>query len=83
MQVRRVDPRDQRWQHDDPVFRVYFWSGRASDEFEAQGADVTDVLAWAHADPQHRPFTLYLRHDDSSSGVGLIRLAGEDPTSTA
>jgi hypothetical protein len=82
--VKRVDPRDQKWQRDDPTFRVYFWSraahGAVSDEYEVQGADVTEVLAWAEADPQHRAFTLYARHDDPS-GVGLIRLAGEDPTS--
>jgi len=84
--VAKVDPRDQVWQIDDPTFRVYFWSAvgdaMACDQFEVRHADVTDVLAWAAADPQRRDFTLYLRHDDAA-GVGLVRLAGREPTSSA
>jgi len=79
----RVDPRDQSWQDDDPMFRVYFWRNRdgsyESEEFEVREADVLDVLTWAERERRERKFAVYLRHDDAS-GVGLVLLAGTDPT---
>jgi hypothetical protein len=79
----RVDPRDQSWQHDDAIFRVYFWRNRhgsyESEEFEVREADVSHVLAWAERERRDRIFAVYLRHNDAS-GVGLVLLAGTDPT---
>ena len=85
MKAVKVDPRDESWQDDDPVFRVYFWrrlgsaNAYASDEFEIREADVVVVLAWAERERNDRTFTLYLRRDDGP-GIGLILLAGTDPT---
>lgn len=83
--VERVDPRDQQWADDDPIFRVYFWkqlgaSAFESDEFELSGADVNQALAWTEERRDGRTFALYLRRDDAS-GRGLVLLAGADPTS--
>ena len=85
MKVERVDPRDQQWEDDDPVFRVYFWKkldGTAfgSDEYELSGVDVNEVLAWADRERAGRTFTLYLRRDDPSGSRGLVLLFGIDPT---
>jgi hypothetical protein len=84
MLLTQVDPRDQTWANNRPVFRVYFWSevglgARSSDEFEVRDADVVEVLQWAEAERRERTFTLYLRHDDAA-GPGLVLLAGTDPT---
>jgi hypothetical protein len=87
MQVRPVDPRDTRWEVDHPAYRVYFWqrsgdrpdSGWASQEWQVEGADVQEVLAWAGKDKAHRPYTLYVRCTCDGK-PGLIRLQGSDPT---
>lgn len=78
MQTMGVDPRDETWELVEPRYRVYFWAGTASDEWEVSGADVQEVLAWAEANRGDRTYTLYacVPHD----GLGLVRLAGEDPT---
>ena len=87
MHVQPVDPRDTRWEVDRPVYRVYFWwqrdgrpdAGWASEEWQVDGADVQEVLAWADMDEMHRAFTLYVRY--TCDGMpGLIRLHGSDPT---
>src|SRR5579862_7841146 len=47
MHVQPVDPRDTGWEVTQPAYRVYFWqrgghwgSGWASEEWQAEGADV-------------------------------------------
>ncbi|MGY2081175.1 hypothetical protein [Modestobacter sp. SYSU DS0657] len=57
MDVRGVDPRDVRWEIDQPRYRVHFWwgapgdegrpPGSAADEYEISGADIPAVLDWA------------------------------------
>jgi len=84
MIVTPVDPRDQQWQSDSPVFRVYFWErlgqGRyRSDEYEIRGSDVVEVLRWAEEAKGERSFTAYLCLIDEV-GLGLVLLAGTDPT---
>jgi hypothetical protein len=53
----------------------------ASEAFEVEGAEAPEVLAWAmrEATPD-RVFTLWVRVDDPKNGLGLVRLAGVDPT---
>jgi hypothetical protein len=85
--VSRVDPRDQHWQADRPVFRVYFWKALGtgayeSDEFEVRDADVSETLAWAENERSGRTYTLYLRRDEPT-GPGLVLLAGTDPTANS
>jgi hypothetical protein len=84
--VNRVDPRDESWEGGHPVFRVYFWKrleqgSFESEEFELLECEVTEALRWAEATRGDRTFTLYVRRDDAG-GVGLLRLAGTDPTAT-
>ncbi len=87
MRVMPIDPRDQRWESDRPAYRVYFWrslgpgelSGWESDEWELTETDVDEVLAWADAHAGGRTMSLWVVHRDAD-GVGLIRLAGLDPT---
>lgn len=87
MQVRRVDPRDIRWEIDTPAYRVYFWSrpgdhpdsSWASDEWQIEGADVQEVMAWAGTDKSRRAYTLYVCCTRGTE-PGLIRLHGSDPT---
>ncbi len=81
-----MDPRDQKWQNDSPVFRVYFWErlptgAYRSDEREIREADVLEVLCWADEAKGDRTFTLYLCSEDDG-GLGLILLTGSDPTAT-
>jgi hypothetical protein len=75
-----VDPRDETWEVDLPLYRVYFWDAEASsDEYELSGAeDVAEVLRWAESDRDGRSFTMYacIPRD----GLGLVRVAGADPT---
>ncbi len=89
-----VDPRDIRWEVDEPAYRVYFWTrspvpddetpervGWACDETEITGADVAEVLAWAESEaPRRGQFTLYARIFKDGE-PGLIHLVGSDPTS--
>ena len=80
MDIAPIDPRDQNWEDVSPRYRVYFFEGTASDEFEITGApDVGAVLRWADADEAGRPYVLYARVDDGDD-LGLLRLAGFDPT---
>ncbi|MFE0174606.1 hypothetical protein ACFWZ2_20000 [Streptomyces sp. NPDC059002] len=79
MHVRGVDPRDTAWEHDDAVYRAYFWDKAqgASDEYEVTGADVEEVLAWvrARAAGTGSAYTLYARVMDGGR-PGLVRLGG-------
>jgi hypothetical protein len=81
LSVRGVDPRDQRWGIDHPRYRVYFWSSdSACDEYELSGGDVHEVIAWAEERSRGGGhYVLYAVVPDDD-GVGLIRLAGTDPT---
>lgn len=79
MQVTSVDPRDANWEVETPRYRVYFWtSDAASSEYELTGGDVQDVLEWAERHRGRRTYTLYACVDEN--GMGLVRLAGVDPT---
>jgi hypothetical protein len=90
MQAQPVDPRDNRWEVSRPSYRVYFWerlepervgSGWSSNEWRLEGADVDEVLAWAHARAAGRPFVAYVEVPLSQpDGLGLVRLLGTDPT---
>lgn len=94
MDVRRVDPRSATWEIASPRYRVYFWTlqrsarvpsdsdGYTATEFELTGAaSVQEVLEWVEASsaPAHSSYTVYVLAD-ADEGVGLIRLAGLDPT---
>lgn len=63
---------------------VYFWErlrqgGYRSDEYEIRGSDVIEVLRWADEAKGERSFTVYLCLIDEA-GLGLVLLAGTDPT---
>jgi hypothetical protein len=80
MRAAHVDPRDQRWEDDSPAYRVYFWTGDSScEEWQLTGADVDEVLAWADEHADGRTMSIWVVRSDAD-GVGLIRLAGVDPT---
>lgn len=80
MNVEPVDPRDQTEGVDAPRYRVYFWHGSHSEEYEVTGADVHEVLAWANLSAAGRTYSLWacLPANDEA-GVKLVRLAGWDP----
>lgn len=86
MIVRRVDPRDMDWEEDSPTYRVYFWTpagdSYTADEYEIEKADsVEQVLQWIteqRGTGAERQFVLYAV---SPNGPGLVRLAGQDPSS--
>lgn len=69
------------------MFRVYFWRGTVSDEYEVSGAEVHEVIEWANAKAGGEwTYVLYLLVDrgDTVRGLdrlGLIQLAGRDPSS--
>lgn len=77
--MKRVDPRDQTWEIDEPTYRVYFHeTSGSSDEYEIRGAnDVSEVLSWAASAPGDRPFVIYACVP--GEGLGLVRLHGTDP----
>lgn len=93
MNIHAIDPRDIAWEESEPIFRVHFWSafqptddlldrGRSwhSEEFEITSADVDDVLAWAkETSGRRRTFVLYVVAKCGRE-MGLVRLAGTDPT---
>ena len=78
MRARPVGPRDQTSEVDDPAYRVTFWAGQASDQWELSEADLDEVLAWINQTAEGRTHSLWVvRHEDS--GLELIRLRGIDP----
>ena len=80
MKVESVDPRDQTEEVDAPRYRVYFWHGSESDEYEITGADVHEVLTWADVRAAGRTYSLWASLPASDEfGVKLVRLAGWDP----
>ncbi len=80
VEIARVDTRDETWEVDLPLYRVYFWDAEArSDEYELSGAeDVAEIIRWAESDSDGRSFTVYACVP--GDGVGLVRVAGTDPT---
>jgi hypothetical protein len=89
--VRPVDPRDTTWEVDEPAYRVYFWRrvpqpiglspGFESEEFDVAGADVQEVIAWVEATAgSDRTYSLYALLRSLEGQLGLVRLAGADPT---
>jgi hypothetical protein len=82
VKVDPVDPRDQTEGVDAPRYRVYFWHGSDSEEYEITGADVPEVLAWADLSAAGRTYSLWACLPASDEvGVNLVRLAGLGPTS--
>lgn len=78
MKATGIDPRDANWEIPSPRYRVYFHDSKgASDEYEVEGADVLEVMAWAEEMRGDRTFVLYacIPRD----GLGLLRLHGRDP----
>jgi hypothetical protein len=85
VKVSAVDPRDQTWELSADRFRVYFWSSPrhpeswVSDEWEVESSDVREVVAWADSHRSARgDYVLYAVAP--FDGLGLIKLAGTDPT---
>ncbi|MCZ2814630.1 hypothetical protein [Modestobacter sp. VKM Ac-2984] len=86
MDVRGVDPRDVRWEVDQPGYRVYFWTDsadpvgmRVCDEYELTGPDVAaaSVLAWAAEQAGERRadwFEVFVVVDHVPGDRGLVRL---------
>ena len=74
-----VDPRDQAEEVDEPRYRVYFWQGIDSDEYEITGADVHEVLDFADRQAAGRTYSLWVCLPARNNGVNLVRLAGWDP----
>jgi hypothetical protein len=79
MDIRTVDPRGQTWEIWQPKYRVHFHDKTgAAEEYEIEGVDVAEVMAWADAQRDGRTFVLYACVP--CDGLGLLRLAGIDPT---
>ena len=76
-----VDPRDETWEVRSPKYRVYFFAGTASNEFELDARDVVEALAWAEDNRGRRTYALYVCA--AVNGMGLVLLAGADPNSAA
>lgn len=78
MKCTGIDPRDAEWEIPNPRHRVYFHDSKgASDEYQVEGADVREVLAWAEEMRGTRTFVFYacIPRD----GLGLVHLHGRDP----
>jgi hypothetical protein len=83
MQVTGIDPRDVRYELDEPHYRVHFIEPvGSSDEYHRAGArDVAEVLDWAKANAGDRTYVVYVFADLGPGGEepSLIRLLGRDP----
>ena len=88
LEARSVNPDDQRWEFDDPTYRVFFWSRLQgtgpdaawhSDEWEITGADIDTVFAWVRDNADGRRASLWAVTRPGGE-VTHIRLAGTDPT---
>ena len=74
MQISTVDPRDQTWEIDNPVFPLSFHDDDGTSyEHEVRDASVDELLAWAGRFAEGRTFGV------PRDGLGLIRLIGKDP----
>ncbi|MGV8968613.1 MAG: hypothetical protein ACOH2F_20325 [Cellulomonas sp.] len=72
-----IDPRDETWEIRAPRYRVYFFDGTASDEFELGARNVVEALAWVKEHSGRRTYALYACVP--IDGMGLVLLAGADP----
>ena len=73
------------------MFRVYFWErsddgepgepvSRASDEYELTETDAHEALTWADESAgSDFTYAMYLVLNDSVRGLGMVKLAGQDP----
>jgi hypothetical protein len=81
--IEGIDPRDTRWERNEPAYRVYFWDGNrvwASTEWRLTETDVPEVLAWARDNAHGRRITVWIEATDQGE-PGLLRLAGWEPVS--
>jgi CspA family cold shock protein len=77
-----VDPCDQRWEVDRPTYRFALWSANGAVSWhQLDGLYVGEVLAWAAERALGGQAVVYVVHRDHN-GLGLIRLAGTDPSAT-
>jgi hypothetical protein len=78
VQISTVDPRDQTWEIDNPVFRVYFHDDDGTSyEHAVRDGNVEELLAWAGRFAEGRTFVVYVCVP--RDGLGLIQLIGKDP----
>ena len=90
MKAEPIDPRDTRWETDEPAYRVYFWDrqsdhpmpGWVSDEWRLSSVDITEVLAWAEEHARGRRVTIWVEHSCDRHALGMTRLLGWEPTRT-
>ena len=79
-----VDPRDCRWELSNPAYRVYFWrpigNAFASREFQISDTDVMSVMEWADLNADDNETYAVFAVVDRGNDLGLVRLAGADPT---
>lgn len=81
MDVRQASPLDMNWHADLPAYRVYFWDGSSSHEYELSDChNVREAITWADENAgARRTYTLYVVVDRGGE-MGLVRLFGIDPT---
>lgn len=81
MEIRRANPLDAQHAFDVPTYRIHFWKGNSSNEFELVGCrNVREALAWADENAgADRTYTLYAVADVGGARA-LVRLFGVDPT---
>lgn len=89
MDVRSVDVRDQEWEIASPKYRATIWLPAdmsdgsrvwAGDEYELADTDVVEALAWAQErTPEGAQFVLYAICAMPEAGLGVLRLAGNEP----
>jgi hypothetical protein len=80
MDVRRSNPLSAQRPVDRPDFRVHFWKGNSSDEWDLIGCqNVREALAWADENAgAERSYTLYAVIDTGEL-LTVVRLFGVDP----
>jgi hypothetical protein len=72
-----VDPRGQTGEVTDPRYRVHFWDGCTTEEWELQAVDAPEALAWAEGRCDGRTYCLFAAFPSlTQDGVTLVRLAG-------
>jgi hypothetical protein len=86
--IELVDPRDIDWEVWEPSYRINLWTPRGTppaawscSTYEVTGADVEAVLAWTKSQVQDgMTFTILVVVRNGLDTLGVVRLAGEDPT---
>ena len=88
LEARSINPNDQRYEFDEPSYRVFFWSqpdgigsnrSWRSDEWEISGADIDEALTWVLAHAAGRRASLWAVTRPGGEATH-VRLAGTDPT---